>query len=217
VQELGLFLVRHGRLDRLLAARDHDAVVLLHQVVEGCVFEQLPGEPRHERGRDVQRLEGHRLAVGKAQAPDQHHARIGGDVERTPDRGACMYLAQLDRPAAGHHAAPAHVFAERREGELLGDLRFADEGPAPVPPLEIAVPNQVVEGGPQREPRDADLRAEPALGGNGLADVELLDQLEHALPGQDLFAHGLSMEAQHPVHGQDHLGRKVRKFTLLTH
>ena len=196
VQELGLFLVRHRRLDRLLAARDHDAVPLLHQVVEGRILERLTGEAGDERRRDVQRLECHRFAVGEPQAPDQHHARIGGDVERAPDRGACMYLSQLDRPAAGDHAAPAHVLAERREGELLGDLRLADEGAAPVPPLEVAVADEVVESGAKGEAGDAEVGAEPAFGGDGLADLELLDQLEHALPGQDLFAHPVPMEAQ---------------------
>jgi hypothetical protein len=103
----------------------------------------------------VQRLERHRLVVGEAKASDEHHARVRRHVERPPDRGAGMDLAQLDRPAARHHPAPPHVLAERGQGQLLGNLGLADERPGAVPALEVAVADEVVEGGPDGEAGDA--------------------------------------------------------------
>src|SRR5712691_8086194 len=101
-----------------------------------------------------------------------------------------MCFAELDRPAAGRHASPPHVLAERGQGQLLGDLRLADECAAAVPPLEVPVADEVVERRPERQTGDAELPAEPTLRGDRLADLELVDQLEDSLSGQDLFAHG---------------------------
>ena len=53
-------------------------------------------------------------------------------------------------------------------------------------------------------------------GGIGFSDLELVDELEHALPGQDLFAHPSPMEAQRTGHGQDHFLARSAEFTLLT-
>jgi hypothetical protein len=209
-EQLGLFLVRHRRLDGLLPRRDHDAVVPLEQLVEGRVLERLARETRHDVRRDVQRLERHGLAVGKAQAPDQDDARIRGDVERASDRRARVRLAQLDRPAACHHAAAAHVLAEGRQRQLLGDLRFADERAAAVPPFEVPVSDEVVERGPEGKPRYAELAAEPPFGRDGLADLELVDQLEHTLPGQDLFAHVASYRSTVTRSWSRPLGRNDR-------
>src|SRR5439155_15446720 len=70
------------------------------------------------------------------------------------------------------------------------DLRLADEGAAAVPALQVSVSDEIVERRPERQARDAELAAQPPLRGDCLADLELVDQLEDALPGQDLFAHG---------------------------
>jgi hypothetical protein len=217
VEQLGLLLVRHGWLDRLLTARDHHAVALLHQVVEGRVLERLMREAGNECSGNVERLERHRLAVGQPQTTDQHHARVRRNVECASDCSACMGFSELDRPAPGHHSPAAHVFAERRQRELLGDLRLADERAAPVPPLQVAVPDEVVERGAEGQSGDAEVGAEPAFGGDRLADAELLDQLEDPLPGQDLLAHVSPMEAQPDDHGQDHFAKPGPEFTPLTH
>jgi hypothetical protein len=46
--------------------------------------------------------------------------------------------------------------------------------------------------------------------------LQLVDQLEHALPGQYLFAHPSPMEAQLLAYGQDHSPATSAIFTLLT-
>src|SRR3954471_10149908 len=100
-----------------------------------------------------------------------------------------MDLAQLDRAAAGDHAAAAHVLREGGQGQLLGDLRLADEGAGAVAALEVAVADEVVERGADGQARDPELTAQAPFGGDGLADLQLVDQLEYPLPGQDLLAH----------------------------
>jgi hypothetical protein len=55
--------------------------------------------------------------------------------------------------------------------------------------FEVAVANEVVQGGPKGESRDAELAAEPPLWRDRLTDLQLVDQLEDSLSGQDLFAH----------------------------
>src|SRR6266545_5607391 len=102
-----------------------------------------------------------------------------------------MDLPQLDRPAPRDHAASTHVLAEGGQRELLSDLGLADERPAAVPPHQVAVSHEVVERCAQRQARDAQVAAQPPLGRDRLADLELFDQLQYALPGQDLFAHSL--------------------------
>ena len=164
----------------------------------------------------MQSLERHRLAVREPQAADEHDAVIRGKLQRAADGRPGVGLLQLDRPAAGRHAAAAHVLAERRQGQLLGDLRLADEGAAAVAPLEVPVADEVVEGGAEGQARDAEVAAEPPLGRDGFSDLELVDELEHALPGQDLFAHPSPMEAQGTGHGQDHSLARSAEFTLLT-
>jgi hypothetical protein len=98
-------------------------------------------------------------------------------------------LAQLDRAAAGDHAAAAHVLTEGGQGQLLRDLRLADEGSGALAPLQVAVTDEIVERGADGETGDAELAAQAPLGRNRLADLQLVDQLEHALSGQDLFLH----------------------------
>jgi len=56
--------------------------------------------------------------------------------------------------------------------------------------LEVAVADEVVERRPERQARDPKIAAEPPFRGDCLSHLELVDQLEDALPGQDLLAHG---------------------------
>jgi hypothetical protein len=85
-----------------------------------------------------------------------------------------------------------------------------------VPPFQVSVPYEVVERGPEGEPRHAELAAEAPFGRDRLADLELVDQLEHTLPGQDLFAHEPPIEAQAPAYGQDHFAGISGIFKPLT-
>jgi hypothetical protein len=50
-------------------------------------------------------------------------------------------------------------------------------------------PDEVVEGGADGQAGDPEVAAQAPLRRDGLAHLQLVDQLEHALPGQDLFAH----------------------------
>src|SRR4051794_2131134 len=65
-QRLRLVLVRHGRLDRPRALGDVDAVAVAEQLVERAPVEVLRLEAGDEPLWQVQRLDRHRFAVGKA-------------------------------------------------------------------------------------------------------------------------------------------------------
>src|SRR5579864_5384689 len=100
-----------------------------------------------------------------------------------------MDVLQSDRAAVRNHSAPAHVLAEGRQRELLGDLRLAHERPAPVLAHQVALADELVQGGPEREPRNAELAAQPTLGRDRGADTELGDERDHALPDLLLLRH----------------------------
>ena len=85
-----------------------------------------------------------------------------------------------------------------------------------MPPLEVAVADEVVERRPERQARDPEIAAEPPLRRDRLSHLELVDQLEDPLPGQDLFAHDSPMEAQPSRHGQDQSPAISGQFTPLT-
>jgi len=55
--------------------------------------------------------------------------------------------------------------------------------------IEVAVADEVVQGGPYGEPGDAEVERQLALGGDGLADRKLLDQVQHAVARLLLLAH----------------------------
>jgi hypothetical protein len=123
----------------------------------------------------VQRLQGHRGAVREAQPADAEDAFGRRDVEGAADLGPGVDIVEPDRPAVGNHSAPAHVLAEGRQRQLLRDLRLADERAAAVPPDEVALAHEVVEGSAQGQARDAELLAEAPLGRDRLADAQALD------------------------------------------
>ena len=153
------------------------------------VFEVGAREAGDEHLRHVEYLHRHRLRVGQAEALDTHEARLGRDIEAVGQARARGRGGQLERPAAGGHAAPPHVVAEGGEGQRLGDLGLRDVGAAAVAPLQVAVADQLVEGGPEGEAGNAQLGGQLALGGNRLADQDGLDQVEHPVPRLLLFAH----------------------------
>ena len=143
----------------------------------------------------MQDLDRHRLVVSEPQALDPDDPRRRRDVQGPAEVGSGVDLLKLERSRARHHAAAAHVLAERRERELLRDLRVADERAAPVPADKKPVADEVLDRGAQRQPRDAEVAREPSLGRDRLADVEAFDQLEHPLPGLFLLVHGRGIEA----------------------
>ena len=61
--------------------------------------------------------------------------------------------------------------------------------------LEVAVAHEIVERRTHGEARNAEIAAETALGGDGLADLQLVDELEDPLPGQYLFPHRRCIKA----------------------
>src|SRR5439155_564820 len=78
---------------------------------------------------------------------------------------------------------PPHVLREGRQGQLLGDLGLGHEGAAAVAPRQVSVADELVDRGPQRQARDAQLLAELPLGRDRLADLERFDEAQDPLPG----------------------------------
>jgi len=150
-EDLGLVLVGHRRLYGLGARSDGDAVPLAEQLIEGAAFEVGTGEARHEGLRDVEDLHRHWHRIGESETLDAEQSRLGRDAEPVGQARAGERRGELEGATSRRHATPAHVVAERRQRERLSDLRFGDVGAAAVTPVEIAVPDQVVEGGPQRQ------------------------------------------------------------------
>src|SRR5215217_1112407 len=185
-------LVRHRRLDRLDAARDRDAVALAEQLVERAPFEVRAGEVGDDRLGHVQRLDRHRLAVGKADALSDHDPLRGRDVEEAAEARARRDDLERERPAARAHAAAAHVLGERRHRQLLRDLRLADERARAAPADEETFADKVVERRPNRQPRNAEIGAQLALRGDRLPDVEPFDQVEHPAFRLALLRHGVA-------------------------
>ena len=110
-------------------------------------------------------------------------------MEKATEAGSRGDDPQLERPALWVQAAPAHVLAEGGQRQLLGDLRLADERPAPMASHEVALADEVVERRPQREPRDAEVGAESALGWDRFPHAEVADQLDDVLPDLLLLRH----------------------------
>src|ERR671926_919826 len=138
----------------------------------------------------MQRLDRHRLAVGETEPANLEHTRSRRGVQRAADLRAGADVLERDRSAVGHHPAPAHVLAERRQRQLLRDLRLADEGATAVAPREIPLADELIEGGAERQPRHAEVAAQPPLRGNRLADAELADQLHDLVADLLLLRHG---------------------------
>jgi hypothetical protein len=86
-------------------------------------------------------------------------------------------------------AATTHVVGERRHRELLRDLGLADECAGTVSAHEIALADEVVQCGADRQPRDAEVGAQLTLRGDRVADRELLDQVEHEVARRRLLRH----------------------------
>src|SRR6185437_10072016 len=96
---------------------------------------------------------------------------------------------QLEGAAGRAHSAALHVLREGRHGQLLCDLRLADERAGTPAANEVAVADKLVEGGSDGEARDTEIGGELPLGGDRFADSERLDQLEDAVTGLALLGH----------------------------
>ena len=184
-----LLLARHGRLDRLNPARDDDPVARLEQRVERPAVEVLRGQPGHELLRNVQRLDRHRVSVRQPQPRHDDDRRRRRYVQELAQPSAGADHAEVERPARGNHPAAAHVLRERRNRQLLRDLRLTDERAAALPPDEVAVADEPVERGPERRTRDTERRAELPLGRDRLAHRQPLDQVEDAVDDFALLGH----------------------------
>src|SRR5207302_10057993 len=75
------------------------------------------------------------------------------------------------------------------QSQRRSDIRLGDIGAAAVTPVEIAVPDQVVEGGSQRQAGNAEVGRELALGRDRLTDLERLDEVEDAVARLLLLTH----------------------------
>ena len=96
---------------------------------------------------------------------------------------------QLERPRGRPHPAALHVVGEGRERQLLRDLRLADERARAAAADEVALADEVVEGGADGQPRDAEVGAELPLGRDRVADAELLDEVEDTVSRLALLRH----------------------------
>src|SRR5579862_5185872 len=147
-ERLRLLFIGDGRLDRLRAADDLDAVAAREQVVERVLLQVRRREPRDERLPRVQELDRHRLAVGEPEALDNDDCLRRGDVQDPPQPRPGRDDAQLERPACRPHAALAHLVAEGADHEALCNLRLVDEGSGSAAPDEVALADQIVQRGP---------------------------------------------------------------------
>ena len=71
----------------------------------------------------------------------------------------------------------------------MRDLGLADERSRASAADQVAVTDELVQGGPDGQARDAEIGGQLALRGNRFADPERFDQLEHAVPGLTLLRH----------------------------
>src|SRR5262249_40877077 len=96
---------------------------------------------------------------------------------------------EVERLARGPQPAAPHVVGEGRHGELLRDLRLADEGARTVAPHEVPFTHQVVERRAHRETRDSEVHTQLALGRDSFSDRELLDEVEDEIARRCLLRH----------------------------
>ena len=134
-------------------------------------------------------LDRHALAIRKPQAFCDEDGLRRRDVEKPSETRACLHGPEIERLALRSQPAAPHVVCERRHGELLGDLRLAHERAGAVSADQVALPDEIVEGGAHREPGNAEVRAQLTLGRDRVADGVLLDEVEHEIPGLRLLRH----------------------------
>jgi hypothetical protein len=102
------------------------------------------------------------------------HAVLGLDLERGGDVGRRGDDLRGEDGRRGLHAAAAHLLAERREPHLEVHALRGDERAAAVLADEDALGDERVDGLPDGHAGQAELLAEGTLGGDGVADAELL-------------------------------------------
>ena len=99
-------------------------------------------------------------------------------MQAASEIGAGVLDLERERLACRPHPALAHFLAEGGHRQLLRDLRLAHEGAAPAPPDEIALPRQLVDRSADGEAGDAEVLAQLPLGGDGVTDAHVLNQVD---------------------------------------
>src|SRR4051794_22616854 len=118
-------------------------------------------------------------------------------MEQAAEPGSGELAREGQRLAAGAHPTAAHVLAERGHRQLLGDLRLLDVRAAAASADEVALAGEVVQGGADRQPGDAEVGRKLPLGGDRIADAEPLDQVEHLLARRALLRDSLWTGRRH--------------------
>jgi len=145
----------------------------------------------------LQGLDRHRFAVGEPEPLDHQDLLARGDMEEPAEPRARELALERESAAAWGHASAAHVLAERGHRQLLRDLRVLDVRATAAPADDIALPGEVVQGGPDGQAGDAEIGGELPLGGDGIAHAEALDQVEHLLARDTLLRHALGSGRSH--------------------
>ena len=191
LRRAGLVNATRGQAGGYSLARSASDIAMTDAVraLEGPLLEIVRRETGDVRCTNVHRLDRHALAVGEPK-PIGNQNRLGrGYMEKTPEARAGRDDPKVECFALGPQSATAHVVGERRHRQLLRDLRLADERTRAVPPDEVPLAYEVVEGSPNGQSRDAEVRAQLALRRNGIADGELLDQVENKVASGSLLGH----------------------------
>src|SRR5919201_4652733 len=180
--------VGDGRLDGLRARCDDDLVALFQELVEGAIFEVGLRKSGHQRFRDMEHLERHRLSVGEPEPLDADHPILRRNLQPAGETGAGADHRQIEGPAGRNHAPPAHVLGERGQCKRLGDLWLGHVGATAMPSRQVPLADQLIDGGSNGQPGDTQVVAELPLRWNGVAHAEGLDQVEHPLPSYVLLS-----------------------------
>lgn len=165
VEEFGLGLCDHGRLDRLHRLVDVHPVLLPQMLVQIALFQFLGREIGDQVGPDVQMLDGHRGAVDQTQPCHVHDVGARGHAQL-----AAHACSRLDGRELQQSARPGSRGLRDRQpllarDELLGDLLGCHEHAAAVFPYQKARCDELVDGRAQRRAGHSQAGAQRAFGG----------------------------------------------------
>ena len=115
-------------------------------VVGRGALEVLPAQARHPDGRDVQRLQRHRLAVREPDAAHPEHGLAAGHLQPRGEVGVGHDDVRPQQAGRRRQPPASHVVAERGRHQRLRDGRATDERPGPVPALDDPPRHELLEG-----------------------------------------------------------------------